>query len=251
MAIQLAGGQYSPRIVRVFIRSRLTHVTLGTFLATFVFALNGLVEVRDGDNPLVPALTVSMVYLLLLATLAMFVTFLHGMSKMLRVQYLLSRVTNEGRAAVLHAFPAADVYELAADAPLDQGETVRNGATAGVLQSVDRAALVRQAASRGVRVELLVEVGEYVAVATPIARIHRGESGTMTGDDVAACFLIGGERTLIQDPGFVFRQLVDVAIRALSPAVNDPDDRRASHRPHGRSLGDGGGASGSAGPVCR
>ena len=222
VAIQLAGGQYSPRIVRVFIRSRLTHVTLGTFLATFVFALNGLVEVRAGDNPVVPALTVSMVYLLLLATLAMFVTFLHGMSKMLRVQYLLNRVTDEGRAAVLQSFPPAETYELAPDPGLDEGGTVRNGAETGVLQSVDRAALVYHAAQYGVCVELLVEVGEYIAVATPIARIHGGAAHAMTGDDVAGCFLLGGERTLIQDPGFVFRELVDVAIRALSPAVNDP-----------------------------
>jgi uncharacterized membrane protein len=103
---------------------------------------------------------------------------------------------------------------------------VRNGTTVGVLQSVDRAALVGRAARGAVRVELLVEVGEYLAVATPIARIHDDRSGApsveTTGDDVAACFLVGGERTLIQDAGFVLRQLVDVAIRALSPAVNDP-----------------------------
>jgi uncharacterized membrane protein len=222
VAIQLAGGQYSPRIVRVFIRSRLTHLTLGTFLATFVFALNGLVEVRVGDRPLVPALTVSMVYLLLLATLAMFVTFLHGMAKMLRVQYLLNRVTDEGRAAMRHSFPTADAYELAAAPDLDEGVVVRNGAKAGVLQSVDRAALVRSTSHRDVHVELLVETGEYLAVATPIARVHGDPGGAFTGDDVAACFLVGGERTLIQDPGFVIRQLVDVAIRALSPAVNDP-----------------------------
>jgi uncharacterized membrane protein len=225
VAIQLAGGQYSPRIVRVFVRSRLTHLTLGTFLATFVYALNGLVSVRDGDNPLVPAVTVSMVYLLLLATLAMFVTFLHGMAKMLRVQYLLDRVTNEGRAAMLKAFPPADAYVLASDTTIgagDEAEVMDNGHKVGVLQSVDRAALVRLAAQRDAHIELLVEVGEYIAVATPRARVREGPGPDVTGDDVAACFLLGGERTLIQDPGFVFRQLVDVAIRALSPAVNDP-----------------------------
>lgn len=221
VAIQLAGGQYSPRIVRVFVRSRLTHVTLGTFLATFVFALNGLVEVRAGDDPLVPAVTVSMVYLLLLATLAMFVTFLHGMAKMLRVQYLLDRVTAEGRVAMLRSYPAADAYQLRSDLATGEGEIVRNRSRAGVLQSVDRAALVALAAERSAHVELLVEVGEYIAAATPIARVHPS-ADVVTGDDVAACFLIGGERTLIQDPGFVFRQLVDVAIRALSPSVNDP-----------------------------
>ena len=177
VAIQLAGGQYSPRIVRVFVRSRLTHLTLGTFLATFVFALNGLVSVRDGDNPEIPAVTVSMVYLLLLATLAMFVTFLHGMAKMLRVQYLLNRVTKEGRAALLRAFPPADAFELAADPPAGTVTVPRwcaNGTGVGVLQSVDRAALVALVEQRGAHVELLVEVGEYIAVATPIARVRQG-----------------------------------------------------------------------------
>ena len=120
VAIQLAGGQYSPRIVRVFVRSRLTHLTLGTFLATFVFALNGLVSVRDGDNPLVPAVTVSMVYLLLLATLAMFVTFLHGMAKMLRVQYLLNRVTNEGRERCSTPFRPATATTSSQICPSDE-----------------------------------------------------------------------------------------------------------------------------------
>jgi uncharacterized membrane protein len=234
VAIQLAGGQYSPRIVRVFIRSRLTHVTLGVFLATFVFALNGLVEVQSGVDPLVPAVTISMVYVLLLSTLAMFVAFLHGMAQMLRVQYLLTRVTKDGRVAMLQAFPPAETYALAPAPPWlteatgtdgDASVVVRNGSAAGVLQAVDRTALAGLAAQHDAQIELLVEVGEYLAVATPIARVHAARPGarpSVTGDDVAASFLLGAERTLLQDPGFVFRQLVDVAIRALSPSVNDP-----------------------------
>jgi uncharacterized membrane protein len=73
-----------------------------------------------------------------------------------------------------------------------------------------------------VTLEILVEGGEYVGVGTPVARVVSGVAGTLTGDDVTRQFLLGAERTLLHDPGFVFRQLVDVAIRALSPAVNDP-----------------------------
>jgi uncharacterized membrane protein len=152
----------------------------------------------------------------------MFVTFLHGMAKMLRVQYLLNRVTDQGRAAIEVAFPQPGAYSLAPSPDAGDGAMVRNGSRAGVLQSVDREALVRLAAERGAHIELLVEVGEYIAVATPIAIVRGGVDGSVTGNDIASGFLLGGERTLIQDPGFVFRQLVDVAIRALSPAVNDP-----------------------------
>jgi uncharacterized membrane protein len=222
VAIQLAGGQYSPRVVRIFVRSRLTHVTLGLFFATFVFSLNALVEVRGGSDPLVPAVTVSVVYLLLLITLGAFITFVHGMSRMLRVQYLLDRVTDEGRSVLADGFPLqADSVEVP-EPDLGDGPVLRNRTRTGVVQAIDRAGLVRLAARSGSVIDVLVEAGEYVGVGTPVARQGPGATISLTGDDVAAHFLLGAERTLLHDPSFVFRQLVDVAIRALSPAVNDP-----------------------------
>ena len=92
VAIQLASSQYSPRIVRLFVRSRVTQATLGVFLATFVFALNTLVATREVDRPFVPAVTATVMYLLVLATVVMFVGFAHHMVRLLRVQYLV-RVT--------------------------------------------------------------------------------------------------------------------------------------------------------------
>lgn len=222
VAIQLAGAQYSPRVVRVFVRSRLTHVTLGLFLATFVFALDALVEIRDEAQPFVPAITVSVVYLLLLGTLAMFVTFVHGMSRLLRVQYLLAQVTADGRRCIHAAFPdAAGGTEV--DVPeLGNGRTLVSRSGVGVIQAFDRRRLVDVAQHHGVAVELLVEAGEYVGIGTPVGRVVAGDAPGLSGDDLTAAFLLGAERTLVHDPGFVFRQLVDVAIRALSPAVNDP-----------------------------
>jgi uncharacterized membrane protein len=222
IAVQLAGGQYSQRVIRIFVRRRLTHLTLGVFLATFVFALNALIEIRVDPGSVVPRVTVSLVYLLVLVTLATFITFLHGMVRMLRVQYLLHRVTADGRAAMLRAFPEPAAYQESPAPDASAPVTVRSRVRTGVLQSVDRAALVRLAAERQVWVELRVKVGEYVALGTPVADVHGAGAPAVSGDDVVARFLLGGERTLIQDPGFAVRQLVDVAIRALSPAVNDP-----------------------------
>jgi uncharacterized membrane protein len=225
VAIQLAGGQYSPRVVRVFVRSRLTHVTLGLYLATFVFALNGLVEVRTDGEPLVPAVTVSIVYLLLLATLGAFITFVHGMSKILRVQYLLTQIVADGRVALAAGFPDDHDY-LDVDVDVDEpapaaATTVRNRRRTGVIQAIDRHGLVEDAERRQVVIELLVETGEYLGHGTPVARVH-GTGPLPDGDDIVGRFLLGAERTLVQDPGFVLRQLVDVASRALSPAINDP-----------------------------
>ena len=217
VAIQLAGGQYSPRVVRVFVRSRLTHVTLGVFLATFVFALNGLVEVRTGDDPLIPVTTVAVTYLLLLASLFAFITFLHGMARMLRVQYLYQHVTDRGRSSIIAGFPTLDQYlEVAAPEPASTAEVLRSGRRTGIIQAIDRTALVKLAAQQDVWIELLVEGGEYIGDGTPIARVHGRGRCDLTGEDVSALFLLGAERTLIHDPGFVFRQLVDIAIRALS-----------------------------------
>jgi len=132
VAIQLAASQYSPRTVRIFIRSRVTRVTLGLFLATFVFSVIILVS---------------------------------------------------NRASI----PAARQF-----APVVSVSTL---------------------------LALTVGVGEYLAHGTPIALVHGGK---LDDRDVTRFFLIGGERTFVQDPAFGFRQLVDVACRALSPAVNDP-----------------------------
>jgi uncharacterized membrane protein len=222
VAIQLAGGQYSPRVVRVFVRSRLTQVTLGLFLATFVFALNGLVEIRGGDPPLVPAITVSVVYALVLATLVVFVLFVHGMSRMLRVQYLLDHITTEGRQAISAAFPEHDELVEVAVPEFQAGRLLMTSKRIGVIQALDRAGLVETARRAGVVLDLLVECGEYVGVGTPIARVVPGQQIGLSGDDIAVSFLLGAERTPVHDPGFVLRQLVDIAIRALSPAVNDP-----------------------------
>lgn len=222
VAIQLAGAQYSPRVVRVFVRSTLTHVTLGVFLATFVFALAAFAEIREGTGTQVPALTITALYAMVLATLTVFITFCHGIVRLLRVQYLLRTVDLQAREGVERFMPPADAYAPAA-APVATAEPVvlRNGRDTGVVMSVDLRGLAELAAAADGWIELLVQPGEYLGVGTPVARLHADPAG-LAGGRVMECFLLGGERTLIQDPGFGLRQLVDIASRALSPAINDP-----------------------------
>ena len=220
VAIQLAGGQYSPRVVRVFVRSRLTQLTLGCFLATFVFSLHATVALNDRQQ--VPSLTVLLVVGSLAATLVAFLAFLHGMTRMLRVQYLLAMITSAGRVSVEDSFPLAAEYAPAPRPAASAVDVLRTERRTGVVQAVDRSALVALAARHDAWIEMLVESGEYLGTGTPVARVHTTGAHTLTGDDVAAHFLLGNERTLVHDPAFVFRQLVDIAVRALSPAVNDP-----------------------------
>ena len=232
VAIQLASSQYSPRIVRVFVRSRITQVTLGIFLATFVFALNTLVGARASTSAaFVPALTTTVMYLLVLATVLMFLAFIHGMVRLLRVQYLLRLTARASHDVLDQAFPIANAYRnvsspLPSLTPRPVGaltaEQHRHRGNPRVLQAVDVAGLAATAAGRDCWVELRIAVGEHAGPATLVAMVHGDARSALTDEDVHAHLLFGSERTLLQDPGFGFRQLVDTASRALSPAINDP-----------------------------
>jgi uncharacterized membrane protein len=230
VAIQLAASQYSPRIVRVFVRSRLTHLTLGVFLATFVFSLNALVGTRETGEVFVPSLTMTIMYLLVLATVGTFIAFIHGMVRLLRVQYLLRWTARASHESLDQAFPPADAYAPAAMpgvAPTPRTVRARTPANRHrgaprVLQAIDVAGLAEVAASKGCWVELRVSVGEHVGPATTVALVHGDDPASLSDEDVHAHLMFGSERTLLQDPGFGLRQLVDTSSRALSPAINDP-----------------------------
>jgi uncharacterized membrane protein len=223
VAIQLAASQYSPRAVRIFIRSRVTRVTLGLFLATFVFALIVLVSSRASvisAKQFAPVVSVATLLVLTLATVFGFVAYLHGVVRLMRVQYLLETIAGETRRAIEENFPPASAYVDADPPPSDSvPHMLRYTGRAGVVTATDLHGLVDLCRQKQCWLELTVGVGEYLAHGTPVAIVHGAE---LDDRAVTRFFLIGGERSFVQDPAFGFRQLVDVAIRALSPAVNDP-----------------------------
>jgi uncharacterized membrane protein len=223
VAIQLAASQYSPRTVRIFIRSRVTRLTLGLFLATFVFSLIVLVSNRASvasAKQFAPVVSVTTLLALTLATVFGFVVYLHSVVRLMRVQYLLEAIAAETRRAIEQNFPPASAY-VDAEPPLPDPSPsrLRYTGTAGVITATDLHGLTELCRQKECWLELTVGVGEYLAHGTPIALVHGGD---LRDHDVTRFFLIGGERTFVQDPAFGFRQLVDIAIRALSPAVNDP-----------------------------
>lgn len=231
VAVQLASSQYSPRIVRVFVRSRLTRATLGVFLATFVFAVDALVGTREAIRPQVPAVTATLLYLLVLSTVLIFIAYIHGMVRLLRVQYLLRLTARHSHEALEATFPQADAYSDAArPEPGTQQRQVCTSGTAQrnrrgaqrVLQAVDVGGLAALAAERGCWVELRIRVGEHAGPRTVVAVVHGSDPSALTDADLHRHLLFGGERTVVQDPAFGLRQLVDTAGRALSPAINDP-----------------------------
>ncbi len=223
VAIQLAASQYSPRTVRIFIRSRVTRLTLGLFLATFVFSLLILVSNRASvasAKQFAPVVSVTTLLALTLATVFGFVVYLHSVVRLMRVQYLLEAIAAETRRAIEENFPPASAYVDVEPPPPDP--TPRRlcyTGTAGVITATDLHGLTELCRQKKCWLELTVGVGEYLAHGTPVALVHGGD---LRDHEVTRFFLIGGERTFVQDPAFGFRELVDIAIRALSPAVNDP-----------------------------
>ena len=198
-------------------------MTLGLFLATFVFSVIILVSNRapvTSANQFAPVVSVTTLLALTVATVFGFVAYLHGVVRLMRVQYLLETIANESRRAIEENFPPASAY-LDADPPLPDPSPRRLcfTGTAGVITAIDLHGLVEVCRQKRCWLELTVGVGEYLAHGTPVALVH---SGDLHDRDVTRFFLIRGERTFVQDPAFGFRELVDVAIRALSPAVNDP-----------------------------
>jgi len=231
VAIQLAASQYSPRAVRVFVRSRLTKVSLGIFVATLVFSIVTLIAIRSADGRgggFTPVLSTSGVAILVIATLVAFLFFANGTARLLRVQYLVERIADQTRSALLVGFPSDHELPEAVRPDATGPDLAVAAAKHGVLDAVDVGDLAIVAGRLDGWIDLATPIGAYVALGTTIAIAHPGPtpdpslSPTAIEETVHECLLFSNERTLLQDPGFGFRQLVDIAIRALSPAVNDP-----------------------------
>ncbi len=165
-------------------------------------------------------LSVSLLLLLTLATVFGFLAYLHGVVRLMRVQYLLETIATEGREAIDRNFPPLSAY-VEAEPPVDDphARELSYDGRSGVVAATDLFGLVELCRQHGCWLELTVGVGEYVGRGTRFAVVH---GSGLDETAVARFLLIGGERSFVQDPGFGFRQLADTAIRALSPAVNDP-----------------------------
>ncbi len=232
LVLQLASSQLSPRVMRTFLRDRVNQAVLGLFVATFLYSLLILREVRSPptDSAFVPAIAVTVAYLLLVASVGAFVYYIHHMAQMIRAVSVLRSVGDETRAAIARLYPegVGDEPEdtsaaLPARAP-DRVVTLEHGP--GVITSVDDAQLMVLAREHQLTVELLNMVGDFVPHGAPLLALWSRADGGLPADlpiaRLAGTIQLGLERTMTQDAAFGFRQIVDIAERALSPGINDP-----------------------------
>ena len=220
VVLQLTSGQFSPRVLRTFLRDRFNQVVLGVFVATFVYAMVVLRSVRGTTQvaPFVPQLAVTAAFVFVLASTIVFLLYLNHTAQAIRVATIITGIAEECRAALERCHPpdaATDPLPVA----LPGSAVVVGSRAPGVVARIDTGALARFAQRRGCVVEVLRAVGEFVPLDGPLFRVRGGEP-----DAARLCRSVhlDEERTPDDDPGFGLRQLVDIALRALSPGVNDP-----------------------------
>jgi len=225
LVLQLASSQFSPRVLRTFLEDRFTRFSLAVFVSSFVYAIVLLPEVRTPtqEHPeFVPALSIFVAVLLVLLCVGVFVHYLHHMAHSIRAVHVTQRVAKETRASLERMYPEA-LEEPSEAVPLPEappGQRFPHDRPPGVVTDVNEQALMRLACERDVVIALEPMVGDFLPRGVPLFKVWGGAKLSL--EDLREHVVVATERTPHQDPAFGFRQLVDVAERALSPGVNDP-----------------------------
>lgn len=223
LALQLASGQFSPRVIRNFLRDPATKLAMATFVGTFVYAIMLLTTVRVSPGEFVPALGVMVAVALVLASVAVFINYINRITQSVRAITVLTQVAAETRASIDEMYPGGVFEEPVAEpfVPERAADLVVDHAGApGVVTTVDEGLLMELAVEADVVIALVPRIGDFVPGGAPLFRVWG--AGHPEGKRLRGAVAIEKERTPDRDPAFGFRQLVDVAIRALSPGVNDP-----------------------------
>ncbi len=234
VALSLASSQLGPRLLRNFMRDTANQVVIGTFVSTFVYCLLVLRTIRRVDETaFVPHLAVTLGVLLALFGLAVLIYFIHHVAVSIQADEVIARVASELSKGIERLFPtqigranepASTPGRNGEGSPGLDGEAARVGAADdGYLQLVDAQALMALAVAGDVRIRLQVRPGNYIvkdqtlATVTPAGRVDDALATRLNG-----AFVLGNQRTSAQDIEFAILQLVEIAVRALSPGINDP-----------------------------
>lgn len=225
VALQLSSTQFSPRLLRNFLRDRPNQIVLSVFVGTFGYSAAGLFEVGVSGGQRVdefPRFAVTVAIVLLFLSLALLVFFADHLAHSIQVDHIM-KVVERATLPVIRGLPGGT--ELAPVAPA--WARVVPARASGYVQAVNTEHLLAAAMARRVIVRLRPRVGEHVVAGDALAWVWPASPDGGALDDqcvsaVHAAVRIGFERTLEQDPGLGLRQLIDCACKALSPAINDP-----------------------------
>jgi uncharacterized membrane protein len=226
MTLTLASTQFSPRILVSFVRDKSTQWTLGIFLGTFSYCMAALPAVRSAPRPFVPALTLLIAMALALLCVGWLIFFINHISRSISVSNIVDRIAGEAEQVIDELMPhsrGAYPIDEQPGALRQMRERLVVNRKSGYIRFVDVDFLLDRARSDGLRIVLERRVGQFVPAGVPILRV--AEAGRVTPEREArllSAIDIGPSRTMQQDVEFGIIQIVDIALRAISPAVNDP-----------------------------
>jgi uncharacterized membrane protein len=228
VALALASSQYTSRILRNFMRDRASQAVLGAFVGIFTYCLMVLRSIRGGDEGVfVPSLAVLFAVVLAFVGIGCLIFFIHHIASSIQAEIIIQSAANETIDAVDRLFPA----EMGEAAGADSAAEPLPGVLAwqsiparrtGYIQSVDGDGLLGFAAARNSVVRMERGIGEFVVEGAPLVSVAGGKPpDDETAAQLDALYTVGRQRTMAQDAGFGIRQIVDVALKALSPGIND------------------------------
>jgi uncharacterized membrane protein len=225
MTLTLASTQFSPRILVSFVRDRGTQWTLGVFLGTFSYCMAALPAARSLPVVFVPVLTVSGAMLLALVAVGWLIFFIHHISQAISVNHIVDRIARETELVIddLMPRPRSRLPPMNRELPDGPGEVPILNQRSGYIRFIDVDQLLYLAKSWRIRVHVERQVGHFVPAGVPLLSVsHEDRINAMRTDELLSAFDIGPTRTLQQDVEFGVIQIIDIALRAISPAVNDP-----------------------------
>jgi uncharacterized membrane protein len=226
MTLTLASMQFSPRIIVSFTRDRVTQWTLGIFLGTFSYCMAALPAARQLPRPFAPVATVMGAMLLALACVAWLLFFIHHISQAISVSHIVDRIAFETEIMIDDMMPWPHRVNAMEDPHVlepSTWETPFLSPQSGYIRFIDTARLVALAKSYHVKVHVVRRVGHFVPAGTTLLMVYRGHQlSSEQREQLLDTVDLGPSRTLQQDVEFGVLQIVDIALKAISPAVNDP-----------------------------
>lgn len=233
IALQLAASNFGPRLLRNFMQDTGNQLVLGTFIGTFIYCLLILRTIRGEDYALfVPQLAVTVGIVLAIASVGILIYFIHHASTIIQASHVIASVSHDLDDAIERLFPEQlglstelrphrQITEIPAS--FESNTWVVKASKTGYLQAIDNQELLKIACKHNLLLRLQFRPGQFVVQGSALVLVHPGNHlFSKLTKQINDAFIVGHERNEQQDVEFPINQLVEVALRAISPAVNDP-----------------------------
>jgi len=235
VVLSLASSQFGPRLIKNFMNVRANKIVMGTFVSTFIYGILVLRTVDSGpEERFVPSLSITIAIVLALLSLGVLIYFIHSVSESIRAENIIARVRSDLDRAVDRIFPEKlfqgedfdhnlSKHDYHIPKACDRQVCQVRSQSSGYLQAVDSETLMQTATEENLLIHLGFRPGDFIiknsvlVTVWPGNKVEAGLSGKIN-----AAFILGPERTLEQDVEFAISQLAEIAVRALSPGINDP-----------------------------